>query len=147
LRFCPTLADSHSPVSVSFQSGCKGDRKRHFRSENKLVTRGLSVAAILALCLSLAAGTALADRHSSRDRDDDDHERVWETRKRGAILPLETILGGVLKSYPGEVIEIEFDDDDGLLIYEIKVLTRRGIVLEMDVDARNGRILDLEEDD
>jgi uncharacterized membrane protein YkoI len=146
LRFCLTLADSHSPVSVSFQSGCKGDRNRHFRSENKPVTRSFSVAAILALCLSAGAGTALADRDSSRDRDDD-HERVWETRKRGAILPLETILDGVLKSYPGEVIEIEFDDDDGQLIYEIKVLTRRGIVLEMDVDARNGRILDLEEDD
>jgi uncharacterized membrane protein YkoI len=146
LRFCLTLADSHSPVSVSFQSGCKGDRNRHFRSENKPVTRSFSVAAILALCLSVGAGTALADRDSSRDRDDD-HERVWETRKRGAILPLETILDGVLKSYPGEVIEIEFDDDDGQLIYEIKVLTRRGIVLEMDVDARNGRILDLEEDD
>ena len=111
------------------------------------MTRGLSVAAILALCLSLAAGTALADRHGGRDRDDDDHERVWETRKRGSILPLETILDRVLKTFPGEVIEIEFDDDDGLLIYEIKVLTRRGIVLEMDVDARNGRILDLEEDD
>lgn len=110
------------------------------------MTRSFSVAAILALCLSAGAGTALADRDSSRDRDDD-HERVWETRKRGAILPLETILDGVLKSYPGEVIEIEFDDDDGQLIYEIKVLTRRGIVLEMDVDARNGRILDLEEDD
>ena len=53
----------------------------------------------------------------------------------------------MLTTYPGEVIEIEFDDDDGLPIYEIKVLTRRGIVLEMDVDARNGRILDLEEDD
>lgn len=110
------------------------------------MTRSFSVAAILALCLSVGAGTALADRDSSRDRDDD-HERVWETRKRGAILPLETILDGVLKSYPGEVIEIEFDDDDGQLIYEIKVLTRRGIVLEMDVDAGNGRILDLEEDD
>jgi uncharacterized membrane protein YkoI len=111
------------------------------------VSRGLSVAAILALCLSLAAGTALADRHSSGDQAYDDHERVWETRKRGSILPLETILDRVLKTFPGEVIEIEFDDDDGLLIYEIKVLTRRGIVLEMDVDARNGRILDLEEDD
>jgi uncharacterized membrane protein YkoI len=29
----------------------------------------------------------------------------------------------------------------------MEVLTRRGIVLEMEIDARTGRILDIEEDD
>lgn len=109
------------------------------------MARAVSLAAILALCVSAGAGTALADRRGGRD--DDDYQRVWETRKRGSILPLEKILEGVLQSHPGEVIEIEYDDDGELLVYEIKVLTARGFVLEMDVDARNGNILDLEEDD
>lgn len=106
---------------------------------------------LLAVCLMLAAATpALADW----DEDDDDEymergdeEVVWDARKRGEILPLEVILGSVLQRYPGELLKLELDDDDGYLIYEIEVLTRRGIVLEMDVDARTGRILDIEEDD
>lgn len=86
------------------------------------------------------------------DDDDDDHYRrdqdiVWNARKSGQILPLEVILSAILQRYPGEVLKLELDDDDGELIYEIEVLTRRGIVLEMDVDARTGRILDTEEDD
>lgn len=104
---------------------------------------------LLAACLLMAVSTpALADW----DDDDDDRYRsdqdiVWNARKSGQILPLEVILGSVLQRYPGEVLKLELDDDDGELIYEIEVLTRRGIVLEMDVDARTGRILDIEEDD
>lgn len=96
---------------------------------------------ILCACLGALVPVAAADRKGG------DQERVWEARKRGEILPLETILAGVLKQYPGEVLKIDLDDEDGDLIYEIEVLTRRGIVLEMDVDARSGKILKLEEDD
>ena len=106
---------------------------------------------LLAGCLLLAA-TAPAFADWDDDDEDDynhrgDEEVVWDARKRGEILPLEVILGSVLQRYPGELLKLELDDDDGYLIYEIEVLTRRGIVLEMDVDARTGRILDIEEDD
>ena len=105
---------------------------------------------LLAGCLVMTmAPPALADWD---DGDDHDHYRrdqdiVWDARKSGQILPLEVILSTILQRYPGEVLELELDDDDGELIYEIEVLTRRGIVLEMDVDARTGNILDIEEDD
>jgi len=100
-------------------------------------------------CLLLAAaGPAFAD--GDADEDDDarpDQEVVWDARKRGEILPLEVILATVLQRYPGELLKLELDDDEGYLIYEMDVLTRRGIVLEMEIDARTGRILDIEEDD
>lgn len=100
--------------------------------------------------LIVAVMPALADRDDRKDRDDrrrHDQEIVWDARKRGEILPLEVILGGVLKSYPGEILKLELDDDDGQLIYELDVLTRRGIVLEIEVDAKTGTILEVEEDD
>lgn len=105
--------------------------------------------ALISLCLLAAADAAVADRKGGRDRDryDDDQERAWQARRSGEILPLDTILNNVLRAYPGELLKIEFDDDDGELIYEIKILTRRGIVLEMEIDARTGRILEIEEDD
>lgn len=102
----------------------------------------------LVLAAGLFAGAvhpAGADR-GGRGRDDD-QEKVWEARKRGAILPLETILASLLRTYPGDILKIELDDDDDYLIYEIEILTRRGIVLELEVDAHTGRILDIEEDD
>ncbi len=102
---------------------------------------------IIGLCVLMAAAPAQADRRGGSDRDDDDQERAWQARKSGTVLPIEVILDRVLRDYPGEILEIDFDDDDDGYIYEIKVLTRRGIVLEMDVDAATGRILDLEEDD
>ncbi|ABI76069.1 peptidase domain protein [Hyphomonas neptunium ATCC 15444] len=106
---------------------------------------------LLAGCLLLAAvAPAFADWDEDGDDDDGDRgdeEIVWDARKRGEILPLEIILGSVLQQYPGELLKLELDEDDGYLIYEIEVLTRRGTVLEMDVDARTGRILDIEEDD
>lgn len=103
--------------------------------------------ALVALCLLAAADVAAADRKGGRDRKHDDQERAWQARRSGEILPLETILNSVLSAYPGELLKIEFDDDDGELIYEMKILTRRGIVLEMEIDARTGKILEIEEDD
>lgn len=103
---------------------------------------------LLAACLLLAVATpALADDDDEDDAYRRDQDIVWNARKNGQILPLEVILGSVLQQYPGEVLKLELDDDDGELIYEIDVLTRRGIVLEMEVDARTGQILDIEEDD
>jgi len=111
------------------------------------VSRLILPAILAGACVLIAATPAFADRHGGRGGDDDDQERAWQARKSGTILPIEVILDKVLRAYPGEVIEIEFEDEDDGLIYEMKVLTRRGIVLEMDVDAGTGQILKLEEDD
>ena len=42
----------------------------------------------------------------------DDQERAWQARKSGTVLPIEVILDRVLRDYPGEILEIDFDDDD-----------------------------------
>ncbi len=112
------------------------------RSLPPLISRFL----VVALCVLMAAAApAGADREGGRGGDD--QERALQARRSGAVLPIEVILDRALKDYPGEIVEIDFDDEDDGFIYEIKVLTRRGIVLEIDVDAATGRILDLEEDD
>lgn len=66
---------------------------------------------------------------------------------RGEILPLEQILGIVRKAFPGEVIEIELELDDGALTYEFDILSPDGRLFEVDVEAATGRILEVEEDD
>lgn len=94
-------------------------------------------AALLALVLVGAPSAAWAD---------DDHDRVRAMVESGEVLPLPAILEIVAREAPGEVIEVDLDEDDGDVIYEIEVLTPRGRVLEIEIDARTGEILEIEED-
>ncbi len=96
-------------------------------------------AALLAFLLAGAVVPATAD-------DDDEHDRVRAMMERGEVLPLSAILEIVAREAPGEVIEVDLDEDDGEVIYEIEVLNERGRVLEIEIDAVTGEVLEIEED-
>ena len=64
-------------------------------------------------------------------------------------LPLARILAITQADTPGEVIDVELDnddDDDDGPTYEITVLTPEGRSIEIKLDARTGAILEREED-
>lgn len=67
----------------------------------------------------------------------------------GRILPLTEILARTGAETLGRVIEIEYEEDDGLFEYEIEILLPDGRLLEIEVDAATGEILerDYEDDD
>ncbi len=77
----------------------------------------------------------------------DDHERARAAVLAGQRLPLSSILAAIESRYGGRILEIELDDDNGRPIYEIELLDDRGRVLELEVDAATGEILDSEYDD
>lgn len=80
----------------------------------------------------------------ARDLDQDEALRL---RREGVILPLDRLLAEVLARYPGaRLLEAELEEEDDLYIYEVEVLTVSGVVRELEVDARDGRILKDEED-
>lgn len=95
---------------------------------------------LLLLVLSLHAGLSIPGY-----ADDDDHDRARAVRNSGQILPLQAILSAVERDFRGEVLEVELEgeDDDaaGAWIYEIKVLTAVGSVIELKYDAATGRLL------
>ena len=93
---------------------------------------------ILIFCGLLASGAVLAD---------DDHERALEALERGEILPLTTILERVASAYPGQVLETEFDREWFRYYYELTVLTNDGYLLEIEIDAENGEIIEVERED
>jgi uncharacterized membrane protein YkoI len=80
-----------------------------------------------------------------------DHERARAARLRGEIQPITEILNHIGEQITGEVIgiELEREEHDGqrVWIYELKILTPDGRRLEVEVDARDGQILELEDDD
>lgn len=98
--------------------------------------------AVVLLAVPVLAVPALAG-------DDDDHERAGLAAaiKSGEIMTLSDILAAVRPRLEGRIVEIEFERDDGVPVYEIYVLRDDGRRLEYEIDARNATILSLENDD
>ena len=92
---------------------------------------------IFALALFMAAASVPAVARAG----DDDHDRVRRARERGEILPLVDILKRAEQAYPGQVIETEFDDEHGRMVYELVVLADDGRVVKLYYDARTGELL------
>lgn len=90
----------------------------------------------------IAAGTAaiLPPAYS----DENDHELARQALQAGKVLPLRTVLDQIERSYQGQVIKIEFEEDDGQFVYELRLLHANGEVSELEVDAHNGRVLSMQ---
>lgn len=72
-----------------------------------------------------------------------DHERARAAQARGEYVPLERILADAERREPGKIIDVELDDDE----YEIEILRPDGVVVELEYDARDGRLLEREAED
>jgi len=98
---------------------------------------------VLALGLVIAAALPAAA--------DSDHERARAAVEAGQIVPLSRALAKVESLYRGEVLEVELEDDDHgdgkggrSFMYEIKLLTPRGDVLELKLDAKTLDVVKVE---
>jgi uncharacterized membrane protein YkoI len=61
-------------------------------------------------------------------------------------LPFGAIRDAALAAAPGDILEVDLDEKDGRAVYEFKILSATGRVLEVEVDAVTGAILKLEQD-
>ena len=80
----------------------------------------------------LISGIAVgeSDQHESR--------RLME---QGEILPLRKILDHLGREHAGRVLEVELERLHGRYIYEIELLGEDGRVLEYEIDAASGEII------
>jgi len=89
--------------------------------------------------LLLPPGPAPAqDRHRHRHLD---HDSARAAVMEGRVLPLAEILAMVQPRLEARIIEVELEEHDGVLIYELRAVTPQGRLLELEVDAATGRIL------
>lgn len=91
---------------------------------------------VLALSVSLLAVLPGAGFASDRD----DHDRARRALEAGEVLPLRAVLERVERDYPGQIIEVELERDDGLWLYEIKLIRSGGSVIELELDARDATV-------
>ena len=87
------------------------------------------------------------DHDHDDDDDDHDHDRARRALQSGEVLPLAEILTRLASIAPGRVIETELEFDDGRYIYEFKLISPGGRLMEAEVDATSGRLIELEDDD
>lgn len=71
-------------------------------------------------------------------------DRARDAVRRGEILPLDQVMNRVQRRYPGRLLDVRLDDRR--LVYHMRMLTRRGRVLRIAVDARDASILSVSGD-
>ena len=72
---------------------------------------------------------------------------IRELVRQGEILPLETILKRFPSNEYGKLLDLEVEREHGTVVYEIEFLRADGRIVEVEVDARNGTILEQEIED
>lgn len=78
---------------------------------------------------------------------DDDYIEARRLLDSGEILPLEVILKNVRHIFPGKVLEIELEKEDKQIVYEIEILGDDGVIKEIYINAKTGKLLFTKEDD
>jgi uncharacterized membrane protein YkoI len=105
---------------------------QQWRGRARTLRTALGLLLALLLCLPAV----------SQARERDDHERARQAVASGQILPLKAILARVEREAPGDVLEVELEQQDsGAWVYELKVLQAGGVLTKLKLDARTGAVL------
>ena len=96
------------------------------------------------LFLVLAAGTISQAAAASEAVS---QAEIRELVRQGAILPLDTILERFPATEYGKLLDLEVEREGGRLVYEFEFLRADGRILEVEVDARDGAVLQQEVED
>jgi uncharacterized membrane protein YkoI len=78
---------------------------------------------------------------------DDDYIEAKRLLDAGEILPLEVILKNVRQTFPGKILDIDLEREDHQIVYEVELLGEDGVVTEIYINARTGKVLFTKEDD
>jgi uncharacterized membrane protein YkoI len=93
---------------------------------------------------ALVAGTISCHAAASEDLS---QAQIRELVRQGEIMPLETILERFPPKDYGKLLDLEIEGERGDIVYEFEFLRSDGRVVKVEVDARDGAILDEEIED
>lgn len=109
------------------------------------ITRHAVLIGILLAAL-IAGGTSIHTASAKDEKSDCKREQDCALRalKSGEIRPLTDVLAVAREKLPGEVIKVELDRDDGVWVYEIKVLTESGKRREIEINAQTLAVIKID---
>lgn len=79
--------------------------------------------------------------------DDISQNEIRRLVQQGRVIPLEKLLQRYPEKQFGRLLDLEVEREHGVIVYEFEFLRRDGQVLEIEVDASNGRVLKQEIED
>jgi len=85
-------------------------------------------------CLAAALAWPLA--HA-----DSDHDRARNAVQAGQVLPLKTVLERLEREHPGQVLEVELEQEGERWVFEVKLLQAGGRLAKLELDAASGEVL------
>lgn len=100
--------------------------------------------------LVLAALLHGAPAHAEDDGDGDQDSRLeamQEAVERGEIKSLATLKTIIRSHYPGDIVHISTSREHGRFRYEFRVLRKDGRLIEIELDAASGDILEVENEE
>ena len=95
---------------------------------------------VLIALLAAVPLVAACDRRPARPGDAPARPAAAPAGPVGA-LPLARILEIAARTAPGEVVKVELEDEHGVLAYDLEIVTVRGRLIELRIDARTGAVL------
>ena len=93
------------------------------------------------LYLALVAGTISLQVQAGSELDTD---QIRSLVQQGEILSLESILNKHSQFMTGRLLDLEVESEHGQIIYELEFLMPNGDVVELEIDAATGEILEQE---
>ncbi|MGE7666882.1 PepSY domain-containing protein [Ureibacillus composti] len=95
---------------------------------------------------ALAVGIIAGGGYTFVNADIQDSESQAELAKQAKITEQEATKIA-LEKVPGTVDEVELENEDGLIVYEFEIVGEDGSEQDIEVDAKTGKIVKVEDDD
>ncbi|SMB91793.1 Peptidase propeptide and YPEB domain-containing protein [Desulfonispora thiosulfatigenes DSM 11270] len=71
---------------------------------------------------------------------------IWDNYWGSYRVNSEMAIQIALQQIPGKVVKVELDYEDGVLVYEVYILTTYGLY-EVKINANTGQIFEIEKED
>lgn len=92
------------------------------------------------LSLALAVGMT-SSLPLSADDNDDQSDQVLQWLEEGKVLPFELLMKRHSHRLKGRLLDLEIEEENGRIIYELEILRADSIVYEIKIDAQSGKWL------
>ncbi len=100
-----------------------------------------------AVLLSVVFTAAVAPFAMGQEGGVPDYELAETAVKKGEIIPLAEACRRLQTEFPGKITEVELEYSNGRRVYEVELVTEDGRLIEVDMDAATGKVLETEEED
>jgi uncharacterized membrane protein YkoI len=105
-----------------------------------------AIAAPVGYMATLPAAHGFEKSKSKDEQKRAEQEAIRQAVQRGELLPLPRVLAIAQAKVPGDVVKVELDYEPTYIKYEVKILTAAGRVREVEINARTGSLIKIEDD-